>query len=162
MLLRGSSCCSSSVSVKFSKGPTSSPSSSPFSSSPVTNYLCFSHQECVIQPAVFNTRQYENTVRVALCVCVCVVPCHPVFVCWWGSPVAAVVSQRAERWLYEPTRTVPGEDRTKTLKKKKKEGGIWWRREQRWRIFSFTAVVWNLEPTRIYWYTCKVHRRLWH
>lgn len=119
MLLRGSSCCSSSVSVKFSKGPTSSPSSSPFSSSPVTNYLCFSHQECVIQPAVFNTRQYENTVRVALCVCVCVVPCHPVFVCWWGSPVAAVVSQRAERWLYEPTRTVPGEDRTKTLKKKR-------------------------------------------
>lgn len=53
--------------------------------------------------------------------CVCVIPCHRVSACWWGSQVAAVVSERAERSLYELTRTAPGERKTKMQRQRKEE-----------------------------------------
>lgn len=62
----------------------------------------------------FNTRHHAQYV------CVCVIPCHRVSACWWGSPVAAVVSRRAERSLCELTHTAPRERKTK----KEREKGI--------------------------------------
>lgn len=63
---------------------------------------------------------YNTCVCVCVFVCVCVIPCHRVSACWWGSPVAAVVSERAEQSLYELTRTAPGRKRKRQRKGQRK------------------------------------------
>lgn len=71
--------------------------------------------------SLFNTRQHAQYV--------CVIPCHRVSVCWWESPVAAIVSEKAGRLLYELIHTAPRERKTKTEREIKR--GTWWGREGR-------------------------------
>ena len=107
-----------SVSVKFSEGLSCSPLLLLLFASPVTNYLCFLPPLPVCYSA--TSCLYSQYAQ-----CVCAVPCHRVSACWWNPPVAALVSERAERSLCGLTRTAPREKRTKkevkTQKKRARE-----------------------------------------